>query len=70
VASAIEIAGGGSLSLIVPTPVSSAIPASEGFESTTLYFSAASSRVSPLTGTLIGFVVCPGVKLSVPEVEA
>jgi hypothetical protein len=62
-----ESDGGPSSSLIVPTPVASAIVALDGFERLSVNVSSNSSIRSPLTVTLTCFVVCPGVKVIVLE---
>ncbi len=65
-ASQTEIVGGGSSSVIVPTPWASATVAATGFVRSTVYVSLISSMVSPRTETVICFDVCPGAKLTVP----
>ena len=68
VTSLIDSVGVGSSSVIVPTPVASAIAAFVAFERLTVYVSFASSRTSPTTGTVIVRVVTPAGKVSVPFV--
>ena len=63
----IETVGTGSSSVIVPTPVPSAIVALTGFESSTVNVSLSSSSVSPFTSTGSVSVVSPGRKVSVPD---
>ena len=57
--------GVGSLSVIVPVPDAVAIVAFAGVLRVTVNVSVASSRRSPRTATLIGWVVTPGAKVSV-----
>ena len=59
--------GGRSSLLIVPVPVASDSVAPEALERPSVKTSFASSVVSPLTTTLTVLLVCPGVKISVPE---
>ena len=70
VASLIEIAGCGSLSTIVPSPVGSRIAALTAFDRLSVYVSSSSSSVSPTTGTVTVFVFWPGANVSVPLVAA
>ena len=66
----IEMVGGASSLVIVPTPWLSAIVALTAPERFTKNVSSASLTVSPTTGTKIFWVVCPGVKANDPEVDA
>ncbi len=59
---------GPSLAAIVPVAVSPAITPLTGLERTTLNVSASSCTVSPMMGTAIVAVVCPGPNVSVPLV--
>ena len=53
--------------VIVPVAVARAIVAPEGLDSVTVNVSLGSTVVSPFTTTAIVFVVCPAVKVSVPD---
>ena len=64
--SLMEIEGCGSLSVMVPSPCGSTIDAFAGFVRLTKKISFVSSSVSPLTSTVIVFVVSPGLKITVP----
>ena len=65
-----ESVGWASSSVIVPTPIPSAIVTLDGFDRLSVNVSFASSSVSPWTRTVTCFVVSPAAKLSVPEVAA
>ncbi len=54
------------MSVIVPTPWSSAIVAFVGFERLATNVSSNSSSVSPTTGTVKVLVITPGANVSVP----
>ena len=58
---------GSSLSLIIPSPVSSSILAPNGLLRTTVKPSSASGTVSSRVGTKIVRVVSPAAKVSLPE---
>ena len=67
--SPIDSVGSGAASsfVIVPRPTPSASVAPEGLDSATVNVSLGSTVVSPFTTTAIVFVVCPAVKVSVPD---
>ena len=65
-ASEMAMAGGGSSSVIVPTPWASAMVAADGLVRSTVKVSLFSSSASPSTPTLTVWVVCPGANVSVP----
>ena len=62
------IAGGASLSVIVPMPAPLTMNPFAAFESPTVNVSSYSSITSPRTATVIVLLVWPAVKVSVPEV--
>jgi hypothetical protein len=68
--SSIDSCGSGSSSVIVPRPEPSAIVALIALESSTVYVSSASSKLSPFTSTVSVFEVSPGANVSVPLAEA
>ncbi len=68
VTSPIARLGRGSLFTIVPAPWLSVIVALTAPDRLTTYVSFASFSRSPITGTVIGWVVVPGVNVSVPLV--
>jgi hypothetical protein len=67
--SLIESEGGGSSSMIVPTPVPSAIVALTGLESVTAYDSSTSSSASPFTCTVTVADVSPAWIVTVPAAD-
>ena len=58
-----------SLSVIVPSPVSSFSPAPEGLLRVTVKRSSDSCSLSSAVGTEMVCTVCPAVKVSVPDSE-
>ena len=68
VASVIPTVGDGSLSVIVPIPLVSAIVAFVGPARFRLKSSSTSSSASPTTGTATLLLVSPGANVSVPLV--
>jgi hypothetical protein len=64
-----ETVGGGSSSVIVPTPVPSAMVTLTASDRLTVKVSSISSSVSPLTRTVAVFVVWPGENTRLPPVD-
>jgi len=64
---AMEISGGSSSAMVMSPPGAAAIVALLGLLSTTVKCSLASASVSPRIGMVIGSLVSPGTKVTVPD---